>query len=178
MKAMIFFLLLCLTFSLAGDVHNAIGEELEAQIRKMDIYYGTGKYDELIKAAEKVLEIDPFNFVVLSYKAMAHLGKGEWDKAISSAKILTELQPDNSLTHTALGQAYGGNMQFNNAIEAFDKALELNPQDVGALLYLGAAYVELGQKNEAMVVYEKLKIIDYRASQELLNAIRTSKVLR
>ena len=91
-----------------------------------------GKYDEAIKAFDKVIGIDPTSVEALIGKAIAFFALGKYDETIQACDKAIKLNPQDANAWNNKGAALTAQTKYDEAVQAYDKAILLNPQDATA----------------------------------------------
>ena len=143
---------------------------------------------------EKYREAEDFPKAIEAYKKVialagdsaiagdAHHGIGwiyiqqkDYRSAISELQQAVRLNTEDADAFLDFGISFLMLGQNPLAIEKFQKAISLRPNFADAYYNLGLAYDLMGDKADAMMVYRKLKPIDSKAAQALLDQLKAPK---
>ncbi len=111
-------------------------------------------YNEIIKACDKILKINPNISELLYLKAVVY---GKYLQDIKSSILLfEELDQRNNFEKTSyyykdIGVAYGIAGDLNNALKYFLLAVETDKEDSDSYFYVATTYNNLGDKNNAQI---------------------------
>jgi tetratricopeptide (TPR) repeat protein len=122
-------------------------------------YYGLGKYDDAIAAAQIALKVKsdhPYAHFALGQGFMA---KSNWPEGIDSLKKAVELAPENAMLHWNLGIAYSLSGKYEEAINSLEKAVSLAPTNLNPLLGLMVTYVRAGRWDEAAKAADQAMVL-------------------
>jgi len=109
-----------------------------------------GDYNQNIKAAEIMIEIDPKNPVAYVLRGEAYHMLGEYDKAIDDLNIAIELDPKYGRAYAYRGETYRLKKEYSKAMMDLNKAIELNPEDSWAYANRGVIYRLAGREDKAI----------------------------
>src|ERR1035437_8197051 len=87
----------------------------------------SGKYEEVITAYDKEIEINPHNSMAWTGKGVALSASNKFDEAIKAYDKAIEINPQDSHAWFNKGNALTKLGKFNDAKKAYDKAIEINP---------------------------------------------------
>jgi Flp pilus assembly protein TadD len=127
-----------------------------------DALYKLGLKDEAIKAYDRVIELNPEDFVAWVGKGVALCDLGRKDEAIKAYDRVIELDPKNSESWRKKGlilYRIGGGLD-EEAIKAFDQAIKLDPNNSRAWYGKGYPLYILGRKDEAIKAYDRAIELD------------------
>ncbi len=89
----------------------------------------SGKYEEVITAYDKEIEINPHNSMAWTGKGVALSSLNKFDEAIKAYDKAIEINPQDSYAWFNKGNALTKLGKFNDAKKAYDKAVEINPHN-------------------------------------------------
>ena len=89
----------------------------------------SGKYEEVITAYDKEIEINPHNSMAWTGKGVALSALNKFDEAIKAYDKAIEINPQDSYAWFNKGNALTKLGKFNDAKKAYDKAVEINPHN-------------------------------------------------
>ena len=89
----------------------------------------SGKYEEVITAYDKEIEINPHNSMAWTGKGVALSALNKFDEAIKAYDKAIEINPQDSYAWFNKGNALTKLGKFNDAKKAYDKAVESNPHN-------------------------------------------------
>jgi tetratricopeptide (TPR) repeat protein len=119
-----------------------------------------GKYDEAIKAFDKVIGIDPTSVEALIGKAIAFFALGKYDETIQVCNKAIELNPQDANAWNNKGAALTAQTKYDEAVQAYDKAILLNPQDATAWIGKGSALCMQSKYDDAIQAYDRAIELD------------------
>ncbi len=125
-----------------------------------------GNYEEMTKAFDKSISVDPKfepnikqtreKFWVKTYNAGVNaFNKQDMDAAMKAFKEATIIMPDRVDAYRNLAVAYANKDMIDEAISTLKTAIELDPEDVGTMVNLGTIYYQAGKYEEAIDVFNK-----------------------
>src|ERR1043165_513599 len=103
--------------------------------QKINLYLETQmqQYDDVIKHAEKALEVFPNQAVIYYFDGMAYLQKRKYDEAIFAFEQARKLASKNPKlagdANGMLGDAYNAVKMYDKSNSAYEQALALDPNN-------------------------------------------------
>lgn len=141
----------------------------EAFLDRAYLWYHMGKYEKAEKDFQKVLQIQPDNYLAMKGEGDACFAIKAYSKAITSyetiktneKKIGQQLSPEQlALVYNNLGSAYLHTGQTEKGIEEFDRAISRNPVFSDAYYNRGQAYEGIKNLRRAIADYKKSSSLD------------------
>ena len=120
-------------------------EAIEARVAQLLPLMASGRWPELIKAAQETLKHDPQNYLALQRMAYAQYSSQHFPDAESSYRRIVKLYPSDVEMRAALGWAVLRMGKQPEAAELFRSVLELVPKHVSATSGLQAASAGRGK---------------------------------
>jgi hypothetical protein len=108
---------------------------------------------EVLRAFERVLEIDPRSRFGLENLGRFHLERGDLEAARRRLFALVASHPDSSVGHNNLSVLYMREGNWEAARRAAQRSVQLRPTDVSGYANLAKANLELGRVDEACAAY-------------------------
>ena len=99
--------------------------------------YQSGRSDEAIREARRVVDLDPLSLLGRYFLSLAFGFARRFDEAIAEAHAALKLEPNYYLLQLAKGWGLAGQGQQGVAVEAFRQAAKLAPDDPLPQAYLG-----------------------------------------
>jgi tetratricopeptide (TPR) repeat protein len=116
-------------------------------------YYAQGRYDEMVEAAEKALEIDPTMTDSYWYLWLGALAEEDFERALEHTQEWAEAAPASARAHFFLGGAHNALGSSRDAVDALSEAITLSESDdpgLGDYYYeRHLAYLDLGEPETA-----------------------------
>lgn len=132
-------------------------EFIDAKIRLTEIYLAE---KELIKAREqieKILNLKPRGFKILSLLSELKLLEGDVKSAEEFCKLVLRQNPDYAPGHIRLGLVYRAWGKNSLALKSFKRALELHPDKAKALKFMVDIYLKQKRYDDALAIIEQYK---------------------
>lgn len=125
----------------------------------IDKLHKTSDPKEIIKIADEILEIIPFEFGSLFSKAFAQIELGLIDEAINTFDTALYYEPnvDIDLAYNGKGVCYAKKNEFKKALKCFNEAYLYNQNEPTILLNIASMHQNLGENGEAIAIFEELK---------------------
>jgi Flp pilus assembly protein TadD len=130
-------------------------EQTQAFLRRAEIAWRQGHFQDSARAYRQALEIKPD-------LAPAHYGLGlalarleRYQEAVAAFQEALRYEPDWARAHKDLGVAYLKLKHWPQAVEAFKSSLQFQPQEPEAYYNLGVALGKLGRHQEALDAFEE-----------------------
>ena len=111
---------------------------------------GSAQYEEAILNYDKAIELDPENFKIYEWRAVAKIQLGQNEEAIDDYSKMIELYPGALTTYERRGKVLFSLKRYREAIADFSKMIELAPDFPFGYTRRGRARFELGQYQEAI----------------------------
>jgi superkiller protein 3 len=134
-----------------------------------------GRYQEALKAFERVLKLKPKDQLTMNDLAIvtADLGdlslkRNEFGIAERAYKIALQIWNNDAKIHSKLGDAHSGLKRYDRAIKEYTDAISLGMNTADIYLRLGNACYRAGKYNDARLVYLMAIEIDERHKQAYL----------
>jgi tetratricopeptide (TPR) repeat protein len=122
-------------------------ESVEARVAQLLPLMASGRWPELIKAAQEALKHDPQNYLALQRMAYAQYSSQHFPEAEQSYRRIVKLYPSDVEMLAALGWAVLRMGKQSEAGELFRSVLELSPKHVSATSGLQAASAGRGTRS-------------------------------
>jgi len=118
-------------------------------------------FEEAVRAADRVLEIDPERQLALQLRAKGNIGAGRYEEALVDTRRLIELYPDDYTAQVTHAAALAEADRLDEAREAFDRVKEMGAASgdpaIGPRACLAPAlfaFDELDDRQAAELLYE------------------------
>ena len=111
---------------------------------------GSAQYEEAILNYDKAIELDPENFKIYEWRAVAKIQLGQNEEAIDDYSKMIKLYPGALTTYERRGKVLFSLKRYREAIADFSKMIELAPDFPFGYTRRGRARFELGQYQEAI----------------------------
>ncbi len=147
---------------------NLRKEEIEKVYQSLILdYLELEKYDQVEKAAGKLLSLKKKDRFALDLLLKAYEGMGDWDKAIDTAKIISNRIPGEKALYLSRYHTYVGwkisESDSDRAEDLFKKALSLDPDCIPASILMGDVYFREGRYDKSIGVWDKMLDRDPKA---------------
>jgi uncharacterized protein len=113
-------------------------------------------YKELLRAFDKILDLNPENEYALSRKGHALNFLERYEEALEVFNKVLDLNPENEYALSRKGDALNSLERYEESLEIFNKVLDLNPDDEYTLQRKGYALGSLKRHEEALEVFNKV----------------------
>ena len=120
---------------------------------------GSAQYEEAILNYNKAIELDPKDFEIYEWRAVAKNQLGRNEEAINDYNKMIELYP-SALTYERRGKFLFRLKRYQQAIADFSKMIELSPDIPFGYILRGEAKCELGKQQEAIADFDTVIQID------------------
>ncbi|AFZ36264.1 glycosyl transferase family 2 [Stanieria cyanosphaera PCC 7437] len=123
-------------------------EVAQIYLEQAIIYWENQQWDQVIKACENALKINPT--IVEAYKLLgnAYQRIGNITEAIGCYAKALELRPDLAEIYANLGTLYAGTQQWESALNYYQKALVFKPDFPGVYKHLAKVWQNLGNPDK------------------------------
>ncbi len=115
-----------------------------------------GRYDAVVSAATKALNIDILAKEARMSRAQAYQQAAQWQPAMEDYRELLKLMPDNPYILVGLGACLAGSGDFDAALLALNRALQIKPDFIEATLNIGLVLASQGKNSVALDHFTKL----------------------
>jgi tetratricopeptide (TPR) repeat protein len=130
-------------------------EDHEAWYNLGYAYFKLNRYDEVIGAYKKAVEIKPDMHEAWYNLGNTYFKLKRYDKAIEAYKKAVEIKPDMHEAWYNLGSTYIKLENYDEVIKAYKKTVEIKPDLYQAWSQLGLNYPLLGKYDEAVAAFKK-----------------------
>jgi tetratricopeptide (TPR) repeat protein len=132
-----------------------ISESLKDVLKRGDVLYDEGKYQEAIQVYEEILERYPNAYIINTNIGNCHFSQKEYDLAIEYyQKVLAEV-PDDAKMLIAVGNCYSNKSESEKAMEWYNK-IEFDEIDDALVLYnIGTSFYNISRLDMALKYYER-----------------------
>ena len=110
--------------------------------------YQSGRSDEAIREARRVVDLDPLSLLGRYFLSLVFGFARRFDEAIAEAHAALKLEPNYYLLQLAKGWGLAGQGQQGVAVEAFRQAAKLAPDDPLPQAYLGWGLGISGERSD------------------------------
>ena len=122
------------------------------------------KFDDAVRAFERVIAIDPKHAEAYNYVGYMYAERGQnLDEAISLIGKALSLEPDNGYFIDSLGWAYYQQGKYPDALRELKRAVDRAKEDPVIFEHLGDAYAKNGLEEDALAAWEKSLSLDPNA---------------
>ncbi len=120
----------------------------------------TADREEIVAAAEALLEDDPGNMTLYLFVSWGHLRAKRYEEAVDVLERALTHDPENMEAHFSLGATFYELKRYDDMVREMRWVVERNPQHAYALNFLGYSFAERGVNlDEAIeLVQRALKI--------------------
>ncbi len=148
-----------------GDVNNTLAllekaskvapKDANIWVKVSEIYLLYKKYQDVIKFANKALDVDPYNDQAFFIKGYAFKEGSDTTNAIANFRECLKNNPENINANIELGFLYSVKKD-DLAITYFNNALKIDSTNMNANYNLGLFYQNNDYLNEAIEVYKEI----------------------
>lgn len=132
--------------------------------------YMPEKYDDVLKAFDKAIELDPLSPIAMNLKAMALYESGEFDKAIETTNMSLKIDPSNAETWHLKGLVLTKQSNFKEALKCLNVATDLSPLFPDAWHDKGIVLQYLGKTDEANIALNTSTALGYTSGMVVPSA--------
>ncbi len=119
------------------------------------IFYGTGNYDEAIKAYDMAININPKSAGAWYNKGLALYNLGKYNESIQAYNESININPGHSNSWYNKGLASYRLGKYTEAIQAYSESININPEFADAWYNKGLALYKLGRYIESIQAYDE-----------------------
>lgn len=141
-----------------GDINKSLAayeKAIEHDISYKEAYYyasiiygDQGNYEKAVEYLDKVISLNPEDFVAYNDLGSIYESLGAYEKAIEELKKSIEINDNYHLSHFNLGVVYKALGRYEEAIEEYKKAAELSCER-NPYLNMSALYIENNELDKA-----------------------------
>ena len=125
-------------------------EDIWALERLLSYYlYTSNEIDKAISSAQRILEIDPSQYVYLQVLGRMYKQSGNYEQALKYYRQYAGYFPEDVESFSAIGNVYKNMGDFDKAKEFYDKALLLEPSNSETIISLADLDAQKGHFLEA-----------------------------
>jgi len=119
-------------------------------------YYRLVEYEAAIINFQKVIEIDPINYLD-AYSCIWDIcsDMGDYDTAIKNLQIAIDVNPNYSYAYNMIGTAHRRKADYDSAIKYFQKAIDIDLNNACAYSNIGVVLYEKADYNLAIINFQK-----------------------
>jgi len=136
------------------------GKSVEVWFNKGFALFSLGKYEESVRAYDKVIELKPDYADAWNNKGLALKKQGKYDDAIKAYDDAIRLDPKAADAWNNKGNAHNSQGKHDEAIKALDEAIKINPQYADAWYNKGLALYDQSKYSEAIKAYDEAIRLD------------------
>jgi predicted O-linked N-acetylglucosamine transferase (SPINDLY family) len=144
--------------SAAMSQGDAAHQKQLIQVRELSIQglqlQEAGKTEEAVTIFQKVLTLDPLNYIALYSMGVVESRGGNPDAALSYLNKAVEVAPGHAQAHYAIATALQGKGLFEEALAAFDKAIEVDPAYLETYNNKTTLLHAMGRQKDALLTAE------------------------
>jgi tetratricopeptide (TPR) repeat protein len=121
----------------------------------------TAEREEILSAAELLLEADPNNTTLHLFISWGHLRASRYEEAVDVLQQAVVVEPDNMAVHFSLGATYYELKRYEDMTREMRWVVDKDPQHAYALNFLSYSFAERGVNlDEAVTLVKRaLKIV-------------------
>lgn len=128
-----------------NETLRANPNNLEARLKRIEIYLRMQDYDRAVQDVNKVIETMPSLSAAYSIRGQINASKGEHDAALADVNKAVQLDAKNADAYRIRGAIWLQDENLDAALADYNQALALNPDD--DLAYRGRGLVHFYQGN-------------------------------
>jgi tetratricopeptide (TPR) repeat protein len=114
-----------------------------------------GDLDTCLEMLERVLAIEPENFVVYNELGYVLADLGRFDEATAAFQKYAFINPDEPNPHDSLGELYERIGRYEDAVAEYERALEVDPRFWFAYIHQARVALTLGRFDKAEAILDK-----------------------
>jgi tetratricopeptide (TPR) repeat protein len=152
-------------FRRARELRGGFQENLNSGVASL---IRSGRFEEAIAEAKRVLELDPRSFDAPFNLGISYRAAGQFERAVAEIRRALALRPNSGRAHFQLGATVVLMGRPQDAIAELEAAVNSPPTvNPRYQAYLGYAYAATGRKRDARRILEALEA---RARQQYVSA--------
>jgi tetratricopeptide (TPR) repeat protein len=142
---------------IASDLTRPAPEELQSMIDVGLQFYENQDYQSAIDKFNKVLALDPNNYIAYNARGGVYTALEEYENAIADYAKVIELEPFFPHPYYNRGRVYLFLERYNEALADLQKAVELHPGEFGyrANGNIGLIYHKMGEYDKALEAFNE-----------------------
>jgi protein O-GlcNAc transferase len=137
-----------------GRQHQNNSEDLKRFAKLSVIYNRKKKYALALDYAQKGLNYDSRNSILLNNLGNSLKGLGQWDAAITAYKKFIAIDPNEPVGYLNLGSLLQKLGRVSEALDCYEKAVALDSKNPKIHNNLGIIYRLLGKYSDAIICYQ------------------------
>jgi tetratricopeptide (TPR) repeat protein len=122
----------------------------EAQFNKALAAIKEEKYDEALALLDRVLSVDPKDFIAWTELGTVKFKQGRFGEAEKPYQQALETNPSYIVALMNLGKLRMAEKQYDAAVEVFNRAVAAQPRSADANHFLGEAYLQIKKGSKAV----------------------------
>jgi CRP-like cAMP-binding protein/tetratricopeptide (TPR) repeat protein len=115
-----------------------------------EIFFLKHEYGRSLEAFERVLELEPDNYIALGHLARIRGSDEMMEKALKSLSAKIKRHPEFPDMLNEMGVLLMGSARWDEALDHLERALKLNPEYIDAQINLSIVLGEMGRDPEAI----------------------------
>ncbi|MBF0194169.1 MAG: tetratricopeptide repeat protein [Magnetococcales bacterium] len=119
-------------------------------------FHNAGRLNEAEACYQKVLKIQPDNFIALGNYGTILYGNGKIVEAINCFKKAITAKPDYADAQLNLGTILKGQERWEEAIECYKQVISITPNNIQAHFDIATIFTKLKNIQDAIIYYEKI----------------------
>ena len=105
------------------------------------MYDQAGLQDQAIKAARKLIQLDPNSEINIFNLGIMYMKLERYDEAIQTFRDVLAINPNYESSYYNIGFCYSKKKRYQESIEAFKKFVELDPDNADGWFNIGVGYM-------------------------------------
>lgn len=114
------------------------------------------RYEDVVIAASKALELDPTAVAPRLSRAKAYCQAAQWDMGLKDYREINKSMPDNPFILLGLGACLAGRGEFDEALQVLRRALQIKPDLAELKLDIAMVLASQGRFEDALNDFQEL----------------------
>lgn len=130
-----------------------------------------GDLDTCLEMLERVLAIEPENFIVYNELGYVLADLGKFDEAVAAFQKYAFINPDEANPHDSLGELYERIGRYEDALAEYGRAAEVDPRFQFAYLHQARVALTLGRFDAAEEILDEASKAAVSPGSEFSNGV-------
>lgn len=173
------------SYQKTGDTLNALNSyktylqshpnDANALVRIANIYARQKKWKSALEIYKKAVAVEPDNSLAMYNLALCHSHLNNYNQALESFHKVLNLDNRHSKALAGIGAIHYQQRNTKTAIQYFEQSIAIEPTSPDSLYNLAACYAKTGKLVEAKSTAKRLRDLDPKRGQVLLEKLELIK---